>query len=204
MRTLLRTFTFLALAAVAALGFGFIWFTHEIARVEPEDVRAEGIVALTGGANRVSDAVSLLAQGRAQRLLVTGVNRSTTRQDLARVLGGEGRLVECCVDLDYNALNTVGNAVETRRWVARNGFRSVIVVTSSYHMPRTLAELRRLMPQTTLIPYPVTSEHVQLDDWWKHPTTVRLLAAEYAKLVVALARFLVMPDRRAHAEGSTG
>lgn len=194
MRTVLRAFSLTVIAALVALALGFVWFTQEVARVEPEDVRADGIIALTGGANRVADAVSLLAQGRARRLLVTGVNRSTTRQDLARLLGSEGRLVDCCVDLDYDALNTVGNAVEAQRWASLHGFRSLVVVTSAYHMPRTLAELRRRMPQTTLVPYPVTSDAVPIDDWWKHPTTVRLLAAEYVKLVLSLARGLLLPE----------
>lgn len=193
MRNLLRAIVGTALLAVVALGVGFLWFTQEVTRVEPENVRADGIVALTGGANRIADAVGLLSQGRARRMLVTGVNRTTTRQDIARLLGVEGRLIECCVDLDYAALNTVGNAVETRRWATAHGLRSLIVVTSAYHMPRTLAELRRRLPNVALVPYPVTSDAAPIDDWWKHPGTVRLLAAEYAKLVLSLARALVLP-----------
>lgn len=203
MRTALRAISWTLILAVVGLGLGFVWFTREVARVEPDDARADGIVALTGGANRIADAASLLAQGRARRMLVTGVNRATTRQDIARLLGSDGRLIECCVDLDHDALNTVGNAVEARRWATAHGFSSLIIVTSAYHMPRTLAELRRRMPNVTLVPYPVTSDAAPLDDWWKHPGTVRLLAAEYAKLVLSLARAIVLPEDETAAGGSS-
>jgi uncharacterized SAM-binding protein YcdF (DUF218 family) len=203
MRTLMRAIVWTGIIAVLVLGGGFLWFTQEVARVEPENARADGIVALTGGANRVADAIALLSQGRARRLLVTGVNPATSRQDIVRLVGTDGRLVECCVDLDYAALNTVGNAVETRRWATAHGFRSLIVVTSAYHMPRTLAELRRRLPGTVLVPYPVTSEAVPIDSWWNHPTTMRLLAAEYAKLILSVARGFVVTEDEAHARGST-
>ena len=99
-------------------------------------------MVLTGGTSRVTDALELLAAGRGKRLLITGVNPGTTTGDIARQTVDYGRLLNCCVDLDYSALNTLGNAVETRRWAIDHDFKSLIVVTSTYHMPRALAELR--------------------------------------------------------------
>src|SRR5262249_61874685 len=98
-----------------------------------------------------------------------------------------GRLVACCVDLDYS-LNTTGNAVETRRWVEDRGFRSLIVVTSSYHMPRTLAELAGRMPGVTLIPYPVVTDKMRSEAWWSSASTAKLLFSEYLKYLVTEAR----------------
>jgi uncharacterized SAM-binding protein YcdF (DUF218 family) len=204
MRALLRSLVVIALLGAAGLGAGFVWFTHEVARVEPDDARAEGMVALTGGAHRVADAVALLAQGRARRLLVTGVNPGTTRADIARTVGANARLANCCVDLGYQAMNTIGNAVETREWVEEHGFRSIIVVTSAYHMPRTLAELRRQLPRVTLVPYPVVSDNVRLDRWWLDPASARLLASEYAKLVVTLARGVIAIGGQAAASLGPG
>lgn len=179
----------ISLLAVTAMGLGFLWFAAQVARTEPAALPpADGIVALTGGASRITDATQLLASGRGQRLLITGVHPATSRLELVRAVGEIGDYINCCVDLDYDAVNTVGNAVETSRWVHEHGFHSLIVVTSSYHMPRTLLELRRRLPQVALVPYPVVSEHVQLDHWWEHPPTLRLLAAEYAKYLVALTR----------------
>ncbi len=124
----------------ADLGFaGFIWLLPS--RQVALDGNADGIVVLTGGTSRVSDALELLASGRGKRLLITGVNPDTTTGDIAREVVSYNKLLACCVDLDYSALNTYGNAVQARRWAMAHGFHSLIVVTSAYHMPRALAEL---------------------------------------------------------------
>src|SRR5262249_8869490 len=79
--------------------------------------RADGIVVLTGGSSRVADAIELLSEGRGRRLLITGVHRATTSAEIKRLAPSYGPMIACCVDLDHSALNTVGNAVETKRWV---------------------------------------------------------------------------------------
>lgn len=178
------------LALVAAVFAG--GFLHFAARVmsfqEPPQAHADGIVALTGGASRIADALELLSQGRGERLLITGVNPTTSDRVLAQRSPDKSELFACCVDLDYDALNTVGNAEETRKWVERTGFRSLIVVTSGYHIPRSMAELGRAMPEVTLIPYPVVSDNLKHENWWLNRATTRLLFQEYLKFVVAKAR----------------
>jgi uncharacterized SAM-binding protein YcdF (DUF218 family) len=129
-----------------------------------------------------------LAKGYCRRLLITGVNERTSRQEIARLNPGQRRLFDCCVDLDYRARNTVGNAVETRRWMDGNRFGSLIVVTSNYHMPRTLLELDAALPGAEKVPFPVVHEGTQADDWWRNPATARLLASEYVKYVAGWLR----------------
>src|SRR5262249_15369043 len=68
------------------------------------------------------------------------------------------------------------------------GFSKLIIVTSSYHMPRTLAELGRVMPRAKLIPYPVVSRNFRTEPWWTHLATARLLFSEYVKFLMAAAR----------------
>jgi hypothetical protein len=95
-----------------------------IERLEREPAsRTDAIVALTGGAERIGDAIDLLAKGYGRRLLITGVNERTSRDQIARLNPGQRRLFDCCVDLDYRARNTIGNAIETRRWMADHRFR---------------------------------------------------------------------------------
>ena len=81
-------------------------------------------MVLTGGASRIADAIDLLAAGRGKRLLISGVHRTTTTTEIARINPRYQGLVACCVDLDYSAVNTVGNAIETRRWARARGFTS--------------------------------------------------------------------------------
>jgi uncharacterized SAM-binding protein YcdF (DUF218 family) len=176
---------------IASVVFGFAWFLWELPDDDaPLERSADGIVVLTGGTSRISDGIDLLAAGRARRMLITGVNPTTNPSDISRQIPDFGR-VACCVDLDHSALNTFGNAVETRRWAHDRGFRSLIVVTSSYHMPRAMAELSHQLPDVALIPFPVRPGGVQGEPWWANSQMTRLIVFEYLKYVVALVRMRV-------------
>jgi len=180
--------------AIAGLSGGFLWFAFNIAREEsPLDHVADGIVALTGGASRISDAVELLASGRGRRLLITGVGPTTNTAELMRLAPDHHRWFSCCIDLDYTAANTVGNAVETRRWARERGFRSLVVVTSDYHMPRAMLEISHRLPDVTLIPFPVVTWQIRAEPWWSHPGTAKLLLYEYLKFLVAAVRIRLEP-----------
>lgn len=187
--SLLRWGGLVAFAAVVMFGIGLLTFVSRIERVQPRsDVRADAIVVLTGGDSRVTEAVRLLAAGYGRRLLISGVHPKTTGAMLRRLNPEASNLFDCCIDLDRNARDTIENANETRRWLSRQGFNSVIVVTSSYHMPRGLVELRRALPDLKLIPYPVAPPKLPLKEWWAHPGTLRLLAGEFVKYLASVGR----------------
>ncbi|KQP58393.1 hypothetical protein ASF52_15070 [Methylobacterium sp. Leaf112] len=174
----------------AVLFGGFLTFVACVERDQraPEG-RADGIVALTGGAQRIGDAIDLLANGYGRRLLITGVNERTSRDEIARLNPNQRHWIDCCVDLDYRARNTIGNAIETRRWMRLHRFSTVAVVTSNYHMPRTLVELDHALPGIDrVVPYPVVTEGFDAGRWWQQPSAARLLASEYLKFLVAWVR----------------
>ncbi|HZP75924.1 MAG TPA: YdcF family protein [Pseudolabrys sp.] len=184
-----------SLLAAGLLVVGGIWFIGQVPTQEvPIDRKADGIVVLTGGASRVADAVELLSSGKGQRLLISGVHPYTRAVEIARLVPVYQRVFACCVDLDRSALNTLGNAIETRRWVKERGFQSLIVVTSNYHLPRAMAELEHQLPDVTLIPYPVVTERMKNERWWSSPTTARLLLSEYLKYVFAVIRMRLDPE----------
>jgi uncharacterized SAM-binding protein YcdF (DUF218 family) len=187
----MRTLGVLFFFAVALTG-GFFAFAHWVS-VMPAGSggAADGIVALTGDEDRISEAIRLLAQGKAGRLLISGVYKSTGRNQIISMNStgpDEASLFGCCVDLGKHALNTEENASETAEWSKRLGFHSLIVVTSTYHMPRTLIELKQSMPETSLIPYPVKSPRMETE-WWNDPKTTWVLFKEYLKFVTASARY---------------
>ncbi|HET9175179.1 MAG TPA: YdcF family protein [Pseudolabrys sp.] len=196
---LARWIGFLTMAAGATglilLAGGFVWFVSNIASEEVTlDARADGIVALTGAAARIPDAIELLATNRGKRLLITGVHRATSSKEIARLTPLYTKYFNCCIDLDRTALNTLGNALETRRWAREHNFNSLIVVTSNWHMPRAMAELEHQLPDVTLIPYPVISEKVKSEPWWSSVDTARFLFAEYLKYILAIARMHLDTD----------
>ena len=168
----------------------FINFAERIANAAPPaNPRADAIVVLTGGSSRIGSALNLLAEGHAARLLISGVNPSVTSNDLARLNGdGVSDNLDCCVDLDRQAIDTAGNAAETREWVETHDFTSLIVVTSNYHMPRSMIELAGAMPELKLIAFPVSNPALRFADWWRDPPIFSLLAVEFSKYLVASSR----------------
>jgi uncharacterized SAM-binding protein YcdF (DUF218 family) len=168
---------------------GFVGFLCQLHGTEAKPARtADGIVVLTGGSSRVSDAMELLANGYGRRLLISGVHPASGANDISRSLTDNQSLLNCCVDLDRSAVNTRSNAAETRRWANERGFKSLIVVTSNYHMPRAIVELSHAMPDITLIPFAVVGDKWREEPWWSNGATVRLVLSEYAKYVAAEVR----------------
>jgi uncharacterized SAM-binding protein YcdF (DUF218 family) len=182
-----RVFAVAVSFALLAVIISFLWFVWLIPNREVElNDRADGIVVLTGGSSRISDAMELLASKRGRRLLISGVHPTTGQQEISRLMPEYKKIFDCCVDLDRSALNTVGNAIETRRWAKERGFKSLIVVTSNYHIPRAMAELSHQLPDVSLIAFPVVTH--RLTDMWQNEATARLLFYEYLKYMAAQAR----------------
>jgi len=192
-RLLAGVVALLALAYIA----GFVVFAAELDRRPPDDVPvADGIVALTGGEGRLNEAMKLLEDGKGSRLLITGVHPDVKVSAIKSAVGGSTAKFDCCVDIGRQAENTIGNANETAEWVQAHHYRSIILVTSTYHMPRATLELRRTMPGVSITPFPVVQETLHLDGWWDFPGTTKLLASEYSKYLLTLfhARPLQRPE----------
>ncbi|MCC5978359.1 MAG: YdcF family protein [Salinarimonas sp.] len=207
----------LPLIAALALVTGFVLFVQTLDdyRHAGDPPRAQGIVALTGGSQRVADAIDLLSRGFADRLLISGVNERTTRAQIARLNPGQKDWLECCVDLDHRARNTIGNAIETRRWVVDRGFEAIIVVTSNYHMPRTMLELDNAMPDVAKHPHAVSPADMDVSLWWRDSATFRLIGQEYLKFLMVwgrtklendpeLSRLAAFLSRKPHSHGGIG
>jgi uncharacterized SAM-binding protein YcdF (DUF218 family) len=182
----LITATLLTLAA--AFG-GFLWFADSVTSLKPpEGVKADAIVVLTGGYQRIDQAMGLLRDGAGKRLLISGAHPSTTPAQIRKMTQTPSELFSCCVDIGYDALDTIGNANEISQWIHNNGFTTVLVVTQNYHMPRSLHELRRVDPVTEFIPYPVVNSDLTRKAWFTEPDVVRIMMLEYAKVVAAITR----------------
>ena len=171
----------LAAFLLYALGFG-IFLAMLPAPGAGAAATADGIVALTGEGARLAPAVTLLETGHGKRLLITGVNRLTSKPYLKRLLHA-GETFDCCADLGFAALDTRGNAQEAADWAHAHGYASLIVVTADYHMPRSLVEFGAALPGVMLVPYPVADPPESLS--WQ---SAKRLNGEYAKYLASLLR----------------
>ncbi|MVA96110.1 YdcF family protein [Nitratireductor sp. CAU 1489] len=179
-----------ALLAVLVFIGGFAWFANQVRLMKtPADLPdADAIVVLTGGHFRLNAAVDLLKAGKGERLLISGVNPVARAGDLRRATGAEEALFSCCIDIDRLALDTVGNAAESAKWIRAHAYKTIIVVTNNYHMPRSLLEMRRLLAKTALLPYPVVANNAEDGVLLTKPDALRVLFTEYVKYLGALAR----------------
>lgn len=187
-RHFLRFVGFAMLAAIVAFAGGFLIFYQHVASMKaPADPKADAIVVLTGGYQRVDLGVRLLQSGAGKRLLISGVNPATSGNHLRLLTRSTTNLFECCVDIGHDALDTAGNATETARWIKAHHFKTVLLVTNNYHMPRSLAEIRRADDHSEFIPYPV-ERGLSLADIGRNPLLLRTLASEYVKYLLVQSR----------------
>ena len=137
---------------------GFLLFAVTLG--SPADgQRTDAIVAITGGPYRIEHGIDVLSKGYAKRMLIAGTDPSVTKPDLVRRLGGKKKLVDCCVDLGSESVDTRSNAEEAKRWLVKHHYESFRLVTSDWHMRRARYEFRRVMAgQFTIIPDAVRTQ----------------------------------------------
>jgi len=204
-RNLLRLLSLLLLLGIGWV-VGLVAFVARIPSPdEVADQPTDAAVVLTGGGGRIETGLVLLEQRRTKKLFVSGVHEDVDLDALLESLppGGVPRpdaaMVACCITLGHNAADTKENAEETAAWIRAEGFGSLSLVTADYHMPRSLLEFHRAMPEIRILPYPVFPEQVRREGWWRWPGTTSLLIREYDKYLVALARGIALPSESASA-----
>ncbi|MCI5049797.1 MAG: YdcF family protein [Rickettsiales bacterium] len=170
----------------------FVHFLKTIPRVPVGDaVSTDAIVVLTGGSLRIQYGFELLEKGKAQQLFITGVGEEIgldalmeTHQASDRLRNDESRHKR--IMLDHEANSTRSNAEQTAKWISDHGIRSIRMVTANYHLPRSMMEFRRAMPNLIVVPDPVFPENFQLDHWWQDSVSRELVLSEFMKYLVVL------------------
>jgi uncharacterized SAM-binding protein YcdF (DUF218 family) len=187
---LLRATGWMVFCCAALFLGGFALFATHVGRMStPENPpAADAIIVLTGGQARLDAALGLLKSGKGERLLISGVHTSTSSKMLQAATGGDKALFSCCVDIDRAALDTIGNAEESAKWVRSHAYGKVILVTNNYHMPRSLLEMNRLLDEEEVAPYPVVNSKLDNGGWMMRPDALRVLFTEYNKYLAALVR----------------
>lgn len=184
------------LVFVGGLGFlaGFMFFLSEIdsySETNPSNVSAQGIAVLTGGYARLPPAVELLKMERGERLLLSGVNPQNSDGSLKNALNIDDALYDCCVDVDLDAMDTIGNAVGIAHWAASKNYNKIIIVTNDYHMPRSILEIERHLSDVELVPFVVRNQPDAEESITKKLDRYRVLTSEYVKFIMTNARRLL-------------
>lgn len=169
---------------VWALGFASFLVTILTMTPEQHVTKTDGIVILTGGSDRVRTGLELFRDGYAPHLLVSGVHKKTKLNDLILETGVVIPPTLCCIDLGFDATDTIGNARETATWVNDHHIKTLRLVTANYHMPRAFLEMKRKISDTEIHLYPVRTDRFQI--WTK--TGMILAFSEYNKTWVTLMR----------------
>ncbi len=175
----IRFLTYLVIAW--SLGFGLFFFKLP-KPVEPNALNADAIVVLTGGKGRLEAGIELLQNGSGKRLLISGVHPDVVKKELITLTGAAPKLFNCCIDLDYAAGNTSGNAEETANWAKEKGYKEIILVTADYHIQRSIILFRHALPEATIQPYPVSATISPI-----------MLAREYSKYLVTVIQEAIRP-----------
>ena len=152
----------------------------------------DGLVVATGGQTRIAAGLALMAQGQASRMLLTGVGAGITSDMLAESLGLSAAAraqLACCVDLDFTAADTRGNAIATANWMENQGFTSLTLVTANYHLARARLEFSHLMPDYEMVAFAVSPEALRPEDWYHDWQVARLILRESGKYIATLFRY---------------
>ncbi len=172
------------IACFVSWGVGFFSFLYEITHLNNSTERADGVVVFTGGRDRIKRGIALLhAEQKDTPLLISGVHTPDQLQEIA-----SHTQTKDLITLGYFATNTEENAEETKRWASQYGCKSLKLVTSHYHVPRSLLELKKTIPHVTILPYPVLSPIFRDGRWIFNPKRWRILVSEYNKYVVILIK----------------
>jgi len=176
-------------ALLAVWIWGLILFIDRMpGSVEDKERHTDAIIVLTGGTLRLEKGFELLSSGLSGKLLVSGVAKGVQMEEILEAAGLTPEELDCCVTLGYMAEDTGSNAIESAVWIRTNKVSSVRLVTSSYHMPRSLLEFHATVPNVEIVPHPVFPEHVMVAEWWTRPGTASLVIAEYNKYLLAATR----------------
>lgn len=172
---------------------GLFWFTRDLSNI-PQSMpteRRDAIIVLTGGSNRLQTGFHFLENNLAKKMFISGVYRGVDVKELMKLWSAAPqKSLDCCVALG-DAENTIGNAQESTEWMQTEGFQSLYLVTSNYHMRRALLEFRNASKKFDIQPVPVMPDGIDIHNWWRDDTSRNLIIREYCKYILALIRYAI-------------
>lgn len=188
---LIKAFLTLLVIVLAVIAMLFIDFTYKTFSYRQSEIKADAVVVLAGGKGRVDEGVRLYRQRKGNWLLFIGVDPSVRMSDLYRPQFGDPSSDR--VVLEKASRNTLENAIFGRDVIMRRNIRSILLITSRYHMKRASILFRNALPKDVAIyAYPVDSKNLK-ESWWNHGGSFHLLFSEFYKYCMFRAFFTLAP-----------
>ncbi len=183
-------FRFLLLIAISWM-MGFVWFINQMNIHKPNlTYPFDAAVVLTGAKGRINTGVELLWKNKVKHLFISGVGQNVTLSELGKHIkpftDEQLKTLENRISLGHFANSTEENALETMDWVRNKKFKKIILVTSNYHMPRSLYMFKHFMPDIEIIPYTIHKNSLSLE----------LALLEYNKYLFSVFYKTYVDDKR--------
>lgn len=151
--------------------------------------RADAIVVVSGGdtSSRTQTGINLYENGWAPKLIFSGAAYDKSGPSNAEVMQRqalEQGVPAADISIDRLSENTAENAKNTASILRSEQRKKVIVVTSRYHMKRTLLEFRANAPQVEFRGHPAAADNQWSVWWWTTPYGWYLAVSELIKIMV--------------------
>lgn len=133
---------------------GYVAFVYHSQSYPHEVPKCEYIAVLTGDRGRIALALATMKKTNPKGVFVSGVYEKTTLNDILSHEQYSG----CYVVLGKCARNTEENASEICDWARDCGANSFVLITSDYHMIRSLTEIAHYDPALEITPVAVATQ----------------------------------------------
>ncbi len=170
--------------------FGLLYFVEKI-KTKPDVSLYDGVAVLTGGEGRIEIGLNSIKTNLKAKLLISGVGEGVSLSSLSI----NSSYYEERIDFGRKAKTTLQNAFEISNWAKKNHYNKVRIITAAYHMPRSIVLLKRVNSDLEILPYPVFSNRVKLDEWWLWTGTLSLLCEEYLKYIISYIQPIFIKDK---------
>ncbi len=191
----MRKLLYFCLILLVVFFFGLVGFVDTINKYkQPKLILADVAIVLTGGAGRIEKGIEILNKNKVKKLFISGVHKSVVVKKLLNVVKDNSfsQYNKSNIILGYQAKTTFDNGIEVANFIKNNNYKSIYLITSKFHMPRSMYEVRYRLPNVKIIPYPINNNNIKIKNWYSYPGTLFILTFEYLKTLLVILRISIL------------
>lgn len=156
-------FIFITIFVFSYFSFDFYSFYNNNFLSQNKIKISPNMVVLTGGSNRIKQTLNLFLfnHNENHNLLISGAGKGFSKKTLLKLIKKTPenlKILNCCITVENQSTDTYSNAIESYKWIKKNNFKSITLITSDYHMPRALMEFKQQLNDIRITPLSLKSE----------------------------------------------